>query len=65
MVWFYGGVFVIGSGLVIEFDGVNLVWYGVVVVIVNYCLGFFGFFFYLELVDEFFYGVLGNYGLFD
>lgn len=58
MVWFYGGVFVMG--LFIFFDVSNFFGFGnVVVVIVNYRLGLIGF---LVIDDDI---LKGNYGLWD
>lgn len=58
MVWIYGGVYIYGLGIL--YNGIMLVvWGDVVVVIINYCFGVFGFLFYNEII------VRGNYGFCD
>lgn len=58
MVWIYGGVYIYGLGNL--YNGIMLVvWGDVVVVIINYCFGVFGFLFYNEII------VRGNYGFWD
>lgn len=52
MVWLYGGGFIIGVGSLLFYDGKVFVSCDVVVVIVNYWLGYFGFFVYLVLEEE-------------
>lgn len=52
LVYFYGGGFVVGDGLELCYDGVSMVLKGLVMVIVNYCLGVFGFFVVLVFLVE-------------
>lgn len=57
--WIYGGGNCVGVVFNLCSSGYNLLWCGVVVVLVNYCLGVVGFFVYFELICE--QGILGNY----
>jgi para-nitrobenzyl esterase len=63
MVWIHGGAFVTGSGR--DFDGSALVRHGVVVVTINYRLGYFGFLAHPALSAISKRHVSGNYGLED
>lgn len=63
LVWIHGGGFAIGGGDVPIYDGRNLAEHGIVVVSINYRLGYFGFFAHPELSAE--AGSSGNYGLLD
>lgn len=65
MVWFHGGAFLEGSGSLPSFHGETLVRKGVVLVTVNYRLGFFGYLAHPALSAESGQGVSGNYGLLD
>ena len=62
-VWIHGGAFVNGSGLEMEFDGVEYAKRGVILVTVNYRLGLMGFFSHPDLRRE--TEKYGNYGLQD
>jgi para-nitrobenzyl esterase len=63
MVWIHGGAFTSGSGR--DFDGSALVQHGVVVVTVNYRLGYFGFLAHPALSAINPHHVSGNFGLLD
>ena len=67
MVWLHGGAFESGATRMAIYDGANLARRGVVIVSVNYRLGFLGFFGHPELEDEAkAEGVpTANYGLLD
>lgn len=65
MVWIHGGGFVNGSASAPLYDGAALARQGVVVVTLNYRLGWFGFFAHPALSAEQAGGPLGNYGLMD
>lgn len=65
LVYFYGGGFVAGDGSEPRYDGAAMAGKGIVVVIVNYRLGLFGFFAHPELSKETSYKGSGNYGLMD
>jgi para-nitrobenzyl esterase len=51
MVWIHGGAFVEGAGSLAVYNGAELARQGVVVVTINYRLGFFGFFAYPGLSE--------------
>jgi len=63
MVWIHGGAFVTGSGR--DFDGSALAEHGVVIVTINYRLGYFGFLAHPALSSINPHHVSGNYGLLD
>ncbi len=63
MVWIHGGGFVFGSGR--DWDGSALVRHGVIVVTINYRLGYFGFLAHPALTAISRRHVSGNYGLLD
>lgn len=65
LVYFYGGGFVAGDGSEPRYDGASMAKKGIVVVLVNYRLGLFGFFAHPELSKETAYKGSGNYGLLD
>lgn len=65
LVWIHGGGYTEGSGSVPAYDGEGLARKGLVVVTVNYRLGFLGFLAYPELSRESAHGSSGNYGLLD
>ena len=52
MVWIHGGAFETGSSRLTIYDGTNLAKHGVVIVSINYRLGFLGFFGHPELEEE-------------
>ena len=62
-IWYHGGGFEGGHGSEPEFDGVAFAKRGVILVTVNYRLGFLGYFCHPELRDE--NGHSGNYGFLD
>lgn len=62
-IWIHGGAFMSGFGSEIAFDGEEYAKRGVVLVTINYRLGFFGFFCHPELTAR--DGYSGNYGLLD
>ncbi len=63
LVWIHGGGFAIGGGDVPIYDGRNLADRGIIVVSLNYRLGYFGFFAHPALSAE--AGSSGNYGILD
>jgi para-nitrobenzyl esterase len=63
MVWIHGGAFISGSGR--DFDASALVQHGVIVVTINYRLGYFGFLAHPALSALNSKHVSGNYGLLD
>jgi para-nitrobenzyl esterase len=63
MVWIHGGGFFFGSGR--DWDGSALVQHGVIVVTINYRLGYFGFLAHPALTAISRRHVSGNYGLLD
>jgi para-nitrobenzyl esterase len=63
MVWIHGGAFTSGSGR--DYDGSALVQHGVVVVTINYRLGYFGFLAHPALSAINPHHVSGNFGLLD
>lgn len=65
MVWIYGGAFVEGSAAFPFYDGAQLAKHGVVVVTLNYRLGWLGFFNHPALAAESPNESHGNYGLMD
>ncbi len=67
MVWLHGGAFENGSARMAIYDGANIAKRGVVIVSINYRLGFLGFFGHPELEEEArAEGVpTANYGLLD
>jgi len=65
LVWLHGGGYTEGSGSVPAYDGEKLASKGLVVVTINYRLGFFGYLSYPELSRESAHGSSGNYGLLD
>ncbi len=65
LMYFYGGGFVAGDGSEPRYDGASMAKKGIVVVLVNYRLGLFGFFAHPELSKETAYKGSGNYGLLD
>jgi para-nitrobenzyl esterase len=65
MVWLHGGGNTGGGASVDYFDGVSLSKRGVVLVTINYRLGFFGFFAHPGLTAESAHHSSGNYGLLD
>jgi para-nitrobenzyl esterase len=65
MVWIYGGGFTAGATSEPRQDGQYLAHKGVVVVSMNYRLGFFGFFVHPDLAAESSQHAAGNYGLMD
>jgi para-nitrobenzyl esterase len=65
MVWLYGGGNTGGGASVDYFDGVALSRRGVILVSINYRLGFFGFFAHPGLTAESAHHSSGNYGLLD
>ena len=65
MVWIYGGAFITGSSANPIYDGVDLAKHGVVVVSLNYRLGWLGFFNHPALAAEAPNEPHGNYGLMD
>ena len=58
-IWFHGGAYLNGHGAEMEFDGEAYAKRGVILVTVNYRLGFFGFFAHPKLKHS------GNYGILD
>ena len=62
-IWYHGGGFQNGHGAEIEFDGEAFAKRGVILVTVNYRLGFLGYFCHPALRDK--NGHSGNYGLLD
>lgn len=65
LVWLHGGGYTEGSASVPAYDGEALARKGLVVVTINYRLGFFGYLAYPELSRESERGASGNYGLLD
>ncbi len=65
MVWIYGGSFTRGGSALPVYDGVELAQHGVVVVTLNYRLGWLGFFDLPALAGETAGGPTGNFGLLD
>lgn len=65
LVWIHGGGYTEGSGSVPAYDGEGLARKGLVIVTINYRLGFLGFLAYPELSRESEHGSSGNYGLLD
>jgi para-nitrobenzyl esterase len=65
MVWIYGGGFMLGSASNPSYDSEALARKGIVVVMMNYRLGPFGFLAMPELSRESGHNVSGNYGLMD
>ena len=65
MVWIHGGGFSFGSGSNDGYDGTEFAKSGVVLVTVNYRLGFAGFFAHPGLSAESEEGVSGNQGIYD
>ena len=65
MVWIYGGAFVRGGSAYPIYDGTDLAKRGVVVVSINYRLGYLGFFAHPALARENPGEAIGNYGLMD
>ena len=63
--WIHGGAYHAGWGHEIEMDGEAWAKRGVILVTINYRLGYFGFFTHPLLSAESPNGVSGNYGLFD
>ncbi len=62
-IWIHGGGFLHGFGSEMEFDGDAYAKKGVILVTINYRLGFFGYFSHPELTKR--DGRSGNYGLLD
>ncbi len=65
MVWIHGGGFIQGAGSRPGYDGLRLAQHGVVVVTINYRLGWFGFLAHPALTAESPLRTSGNYGLLD
>jgi para-nitrobenzyl esterase len=65
MVWIYGGAFVEGGSALPIYDGTDLAKHGVVIVTINYRLGWLGFLDHPALVAESPGEPHGNYGLMD
>lgn len=65
MVWLHGGSNRIGSGAQSTYAGGSLASHGVIVVTINYRLGFMGFFSHPGLAKESPHHASGNYGLLD
>lgn len=65
MVWLHGGSNRIGSGAQSTYAGEALASHGVIIVTINYRLGFLGFFSHPELTKESPHHSSGNYGLLD
>jgi para-nitrobenzyl esterase len=65
MVWIYGGAFVQGGSAYPIYDGTDLTKRGVVVVSINYRLGYLGFFAHPALAREHPSEPVANYGLMD
>jgi len=66
MVWFHGGGHVGGSGGFDPlYDGTQMIRRGVILVVVEFRLGVFGFFSHPELSRESAHGTSGNYGILD
>lgn len=65
MVWIYGGSFVRGGAALPYYDGTDLAKHGVIVVTLNYRLGWLGFFNHPTLAAENPNEPHGNYGLMD
>ena len=65
MVWLHGGSNRIGSGAQSTYAGEFLASHGVIIVTINYRLGFMGFFSHPELTKESLHHRSGNYGLLD
>jgi para-nitrobenzyl esterase len=66
MVWFHGGGHVGGSGGFDPlYDGTRMIRRGVILVVVEFRLGVFGFFSHPELSRESAHGTSGNYGFLD
>ena len=65
MVWIYGGAFVTGGSARPIYDGTDLARHGVVVVSLNYRLGWLGFFNHPALKSDAPDEAHGNYGLMD
>ena len=65
MVWIYGGSFIMGGSAFPIYDGVELAQHGVVVVTLNYRLGWLGFFDHPALAAEHPGEPSGNFGLLD
>ncbi len=64
-VWIYGGGFNSGGASVPVYDGEGLASKGLVVVVINYRVGIFGFMAHPELTKESGHNASGNYGLLD
>lgn len=64
-VWLHGGGMWSGTAMANAYDGYSLARKGMIVIPVNYRLGFFGFFCHPELREESEYGTCGNYALWD
>lgn len=62
-VWIHGGAFMHGFNCEMEMDGAGWARRGVIVVMINYRVGIYGFFAHPWLTEE--SGVSGNYGLLD
>ncbi len=65
MVWIHGGGFIQGAGSLPFYEGTRLAQHGVVVVTINYRLGWFGFLAHPALTAESPLHTSGNYGLLD
>jgi para-nitrobenzyl esterase len=65
MVWIHGRGFRVGASREALYDGEEIARKGVVVVTLNYRLGFLGFFSHPELTKESVHHASGNYGLLD
>jgi para-nitrobenzyl esterase len=65
MVWIYGGGFINGGASFPLYDGIDLAKHGVVVVTLNYRLGYLGFFAHPALLAEHKDDATGNFGLLD
>ncbi len=65
MVWIYGGAFRSGGSAMPYYDGTELAQHGVVLVSLNYRLGWLGFFDHPALAKENAGDATGNYGLMD
>ena len=64
-VWVHGGGMVAGSGMASFFEGEQLAKKGIIVAVINYRLGLFGFFCHPELSAESPHHTSGNYALMD